>query len=537
MPTRGLPTAGIRSRTSAAGIVSSRSVLLVVSLLLVPGPGGFSARAEESPAPTAISAAAALETTLVDAIAAAEKSVVAIARVRHAERDEPGTALEMRQDPFGRLRPMGSQPPGPGDPEFVPNDFATGVIVDAKGLIVTHFHVLGDENDQYFVTAENRRVYRASVKAADPRSDLAVLSIDAKDLTPIKFGDASTLKKGQIVISLGNPYGIARDGQVSASWGIVSNVSRKGAASPPEDLRLGTQKQATLHQFGTLIQTDAKLNLGTSGGALINLKGEMVGLTTSAAALAGYEQAAGYAVPVDETFLRVLEKLKQGREVEYGFLGVAPVRLEKEEIQAGKHGTKVGEVFPGTPAFTADLHPDDIISHVNGQPIYDSEGLFLQVGKLAAESDVKLTVERPVERTVDRNGESHKVWRPVAIEPIHLAKFGVLGKKIVTDPSPSWRGIRVDHPSVKVVTRTPPPRDGGKFVSCVLVTEVEQYSPAWKEDLRPDMYITHVGKTSVTTPKEFQAAVAGKTGPVTLRVINGSGDGRSTIKVIPPGDE
>ena len=95
---------------------------------------------------------------------------------------------------------------------------------------------------------------------------------------PIKFGDATKLKKGQIVIALGNPYAIARDGQASASWGIVANLTRKdGPWLPEADERPGPARP-TLHQYGTLIQTDARLNLGTSGGALLNLKGEMVGL-------------------------------------------------------------------------------------------------------------------------------------------------------------------------------------------------------------------------------------------------------------------
>src|SRR5207342_2000310 len=104
----------------------------------------------------------------------------------------------------------------------------------------------------------------------------------------------------------GNPYAIARDGQVSASWGIVANLSRKAGPIPDETSPAGV-RNTSLHHYGTLIQTDAKLNLGTSGGALLNLKGEMVGLTTSLAAAVGYEQAAGFALPVDDAFRRAVE--------------------------------------------------------------------------------------------------------------------------------------------------------------------------------------------------------------------------------------
>ena len=274
-------------------------------------------------------AAATLEKTLVEAIARAEKSVVAIARVKKEPAGE-SLHLEIRPDPFGR-RALLPAAPQPTDPDFLPNEYGTGVVVDRHGLILTAYHVLGEDSD-YYVTTADRKVYKATPKAADPRSDLAVLSIEANDLTPITLGDAAKLKKGQIVIALGNPYAIARDGQVSASWGIVSNLARKAPPAPSESDSTG---KPTLHHFGTLIQTDAKLNLGTSGGALVNLQGEMVGLTVSWAAAAGFESAAGYAIPIDATFRRVLETLKQGREVEYGFLGVPPGNLQPQEILQG----------------------------------------------------------------------------------------------------------------------------------------------------------------------------------------------------------
>src|SRR5207253_2509174 len=123
--------------------------------------------------------------------------------------------------------------------------------------------------------------------------DLAVLEITEPEpsklnLRSITLGDASHLKRAQIVITLGNPYAIARDGQMSAGWGIVSNLGRR--APPAEGTNLYEQ-HPTIHHYGTLIQTDAKLNIGTSGGPLLNLKGEMIGLTTAMAALSGAEKS------------------------------------------------------------------------------------------------------------------------------------------------------------------------------------------------------------------------------------------------------
>src|SRR5207253_7102267 len=131
-----------------------------------------------------------------------------------------------------------------------------------------------------------RKPYRATVKAADPWFDLALLKVEGAGLKPISFGDGHSVKKGAFVIALGNPYAIARDGKPSASWGIISNLQRQ--APPPRTATRASDGRETLHHYGTLIQTDARLELGTSGGALVNLKGEMIGLTTSLAALSGH---------------------------------------------------------------------------------------------------------------------------------------------------------------------------------------------------------------------------------------------------------
>ncbi|MHC4176628.1 MAG: S1C family serine protease, partial [Planctomycetota bacterium] len=267
-------------------------------------------------------AAGAMEQVLVDVIAGAEESVVAIARVR---KERPGETFSFEPRPDAFDRPMvTTTDPQPTDPDFIPSEYGTGVVVGRRGLILTAYHVLG-EDSEYYVRTHDRKVYPAWIKAADPRSDLAVLAVDAVDLVPIRFGDASNLKKGRIVIALGNPYAIARDGQPSASWGMVANLARKAPPAPDETDSSGKR---TLHHFGTLIQTDAKLNLGTSGGPLLNLDGEMVGLCVSLAAMVGYETAAGYAIPVDRTFRRAVDTLKSGREVEYGFLGIQPANLQ-----------------------------------------------------------------------------------------------------------------------------------------------------------------------------------------------------------------
>ncbi len=460
--------------------------------------------------PSGIEAAAAMEKVLVEAIARGEKSVVAIARVR---KDEPNETFrfESRPDPFGRR--LNVVPgPQPTDPGFVPSEYGAGVVVDRRGLILTAYHVLGEESD-YYVTTPDRKVYRAWVKGADPRSDLAVLSIDAAGLTPVVLGDATGLRKGQFVVTLGNPYAIARDGQASAGWGIVANLARKAPPSPEDS---DTSARRTLHHFGTLIQTDAKLNIGTSGGPLLNLKGEMVGLCVALSAGAGYETSAGYAIPVDATFRRVLATLKEGREVEYGFLGVRPANLQPGEVLAGVHGMRVESVVPGTPAARFGLKPDDIITDVDRTPLYDSDGLVLEVGRLPVEAVTRLNIVRD--------------GRPRTID-VTLGKYPVHGKKIVTTKPEAWRGMRVDYASTLADAEQPLHAGLAYFDEAVVVSEVAENSPAWRAGMRPKMFISQVEGAAVRTPKEFQAAVAQRSGPVALHLALEDED---AVRTIPP---
>jgi serine protease Do len=486
-----------------------RSVCLrLMTTLTLLGPAASGVFGQEI---SGLEAAAAIERTLVDVIAGAEKSVVAIARVRKQRPGETFT-FELRPDPFGRtMTPAAAAEPT--DPDFIPNEYGTGVVVDRRGLILTAYHVLG-EDSEYYVRTHDRKVYRAWIKGADPRSDLAVLAIDAVDLVPITFGDASSLRKGRIVIALGNPYAIARDGQPSASWGIVANLSRKAPPTPDETDSSGKQ---TLHHFGTLIQTDAKLNLGTSGGPLLNLRGEMVGLCVSLATAVGYETAAGYAIPVDPTFRRVVDTLKSGREVEYGFLGIQPDNLKPQEILAGMQGIRVERVVSGTPAArTGGLKPDDIITAVDGHPIHEADSLVLEVGKLPVEAVAHLSIIRG--------------GRPRTLD-VTLAKYPVRGRKIITTPASDWRGMRIDYPTAVVDSD---PRTQSRmmfFDDGVIVTDVRQGAAAWEAGLRPGMRISQVGRTSVRTPNQFWAAVAGQQGPVQLRLAEDDGN---PVRVVGP---
>jgi len=485
--------------------------------------------AGSSPGATTPSAAlVALERSLVDSIARAERSVVAISRQRRERTDNRGAGagdrIEGRDDPRENDR-VGLVPERtPDDPDYVPLDYATGVVVDRGGLIVTAYHALGDvARSRYWVTWQ-RKPYEATVRAADPWLDIAVLKIAADNLEPIKFGDAKELRRGQFVVALGNPFAIARDGQPSASWGIVANLSRRAPPAGAADERRPAAGGETLHHYGTLIQTDVRLHLGTSGGALLNLKGEMIGLTTTLAALEGYETAAGFAIPVDDVFLRTLETLKTGRKAEYGFLGVAPELLALDERQAGGKGVRVRRAVPGTPAAKAGLLPDDLITHVAGVSIVDSTDLIRELSKWPVEAKVNLTVQRGA-------GIRGVAPKPINL-PVELAKKHLGGTRppLAEIPDPTWRGLRVDYATA--VARFEQKSREMDPEGCVLIADVERDSPAWNAGLRPGGFISHVGTHRVFKPRDFYALAAPQTGNVAVRLS--LADAKSDVRQVMP---
>ncbi|MFG0334652.1 MAG: S1C family serine protease, partial [Maioricimonas sp. JB049] len=269
----------------------------------------------------------AFESRLQEAIAGAEKSVVSI----HVT----GSSGRPRiVDPFGLNRSDRRETTvGAGAP------YGTGVLIGrgrggSERYVLTNYHVLSGSRrlepeelsrQKILVTLATRDQVPGEVVAADPRSDLAVLrlrlegtGIPPADVPVLRLGDGSEVRKGQMVITLGNPYAIAADGSASASLGIISNISRRPVDATNED----GGDLPSIHEYGTLLHLDTRLQLGGSGGALLDLDGHLIGLTTSLAAIRGYEKSVGYAIPFDESFRRIVETLLEGYEVEYGFLGI-----------------------------------------------------------------------------------------------------------------------------------------------------------------------------------------------------------------------
>jgi serine protease Do len=468
---------------------------LVLSMCLVLVCGDPPPQQPSRPALAPTDVVAALETAISDAIAKAEASVVAISR-------DKGENTQLTQAVRGSKRPLSlHEPPRQFgvDPRFArPNrvsfDFGSGVVIGSAGQILTAYHVVKGAR-QLTVRAADRQEFEAEIIAADPRSDLAVIAPSDSDggglprLKPIPLGDAGQLRKGAFLIALGNSFNAARDGKPSASWGILSNIARK-LDLDLDDMNI-LRKPARLLNYPTLLQLDSKLNLGMSGGAVINLKGELVGLTTMAGSPQGFDSMAGYAIPMDKLGRRAVLTLKEGKEIEYGLLGI------KADNGLTNH---VGEVQPNSPAALGELQTNDEIIAVNEVRVYDFDTLVLAVNAYSAGDTVRLKIRRG-EETIDRS--------------IVLAKVAVDGEIIATNRPKPWRGLRVDYTSA-VNSLTLGPNFLDAALAGVVVAEVEEGSPAAAAGIKKGQLIRKVGDRSIRSPRDFAQVIATLDGPVTL---------------------
>jgi Do/DeqQ family serine protease len=259
------------------------------------------------------------------------------------------------------------------------SSLGSGVVLSADGYVVTNNHVVGQNNAEVTVAIGDRRELRAKIVGVDSWTDLALLKVDATNLPVVPWGDSSKLKVAEWVMAIGNPFSLNQ----TVTLGVVSALGRAGVGI------------ATYEDF---IQTDAAINPGNSGGALINSRGELVGINTAIFSQSGGYQGIGFAVP-SNLVRRVVDDLKQYGEVRRGSIGyveVSPLttRLAEELRAPSTDGVVITQMSRGSGAYEAGLRPGDIIKAVNGQVIANPS----QFVRVVADTDIGSTARIEVLR-------------------------------------------------------------------------------------------------------------------------------------------
>ncbi|RTG61654.1 serine endoprotease DegP [Serratia marcescens] len=278
---------------------------------------------------------------------------------------------------------QGGEQPGPdGQPQGTQQKFqalGAGVVIDAaKGYVVTNNHVVDNANKIQVQLSDGRR-FDAKVIGKDPRSDIALIQLkDFKNLTAIKMADSDQLRVGDYTVAIGNPYGLGE----TATSGIVSALGRSGL---------------NIENYENFIQTDAAINRGNSGGALVNLNGELIGINTAILAPSGGNVGIGFAIPSNMA-QNLSQQLIEFGEVKRGLLGIKGSEMTPDMAKAfntdAQRGAFVSEVLPKSAAAKAGIKAGDILVSVDGKPVNSFAELRAKVGTTAPGKTLKVGLLR-----------------------------------------------------------------------------------------------------------------------------------------------
>jgi serine protease Do len=239
---------------------------------------------------------------------------------------------------------------------------------------------------------------------------LAVLKVDTQDLTPVRWGNFSNIKVNQWAFACGNPFGLANnDGKPSITYGVVSAMGR--------DMTQKLADDPLIQYYGNLIETSSAINPGNSGGPLFNIDGQVIGVVTAIATSSGVSEGRGYAIPIDKDIRRILDTLKRGEAVRYGFMGISVGDVELPRSQRVAHslnsrGARIDAVDPPDgPAVKAGLKNGDVIIAVDSSPVDNRDHLVRMIGFAPVGSTIEVTyLRRGVKRTTTVTlGDRHKI--------------------------------------------------------------------------------------------------------------------------------
>lgn len=402
------------------------------------------------------------------------------------------------EDPLFRRFFGDRLPRSRGPREEREQSLGSGVIVGTNGYILTNSHVV-DGASEVKVYLRDKREFTARIVGTDPKTDVAVLKVDAASLPAIPLGDSSKVDVGDVVFAVGNPFGVGQ----TVTMGIVSATGRGN---------LG------IEDYEDFIQTDAAINPGNSGGALIDTRGELIGINTAILSRSGGNQGVGFAIPVNLA-RHVMEQITKNGRVIRGWLGaviqdVTPAMAKAFGLPQTE-GVLIGDVKAESPAARADLQSGDVILEMNGAPVADSKSLRLQISQSSPGEVVRMKVRR--------GNELKEVAVTLGELPVEATQAST-----ETGDANALGGVTVEGltPEIRGQLDLPAGMHG------VVVTQVDANSAVANSGVREGDVIVEVNRRPIHSVQEFEQAArsAGKQ-PVLLRVVR---DGSGFYLVIQP---
>ena len=366
----------------------------------------------------------------------------------------------------------------------------SGVVMTPDGYILTNNHVV-DGATNVRVTLGDKREFTAKVVGTDPKTDIAVLRIDATNLPAITVGNSARVEVGDFALAIGDPFGVGQ----TVTMGIVSATGRS---------HLG------IEDYEDFIQTDAPINPGNSGGALVNDRGELIGINTAILAHGSEgNQGIGFAIPANMA-RTVMEQIVKNGKVTRAYLGIVPQdvtpAIARAFGQKEPRGALVGDVSANSPAQRAGLERGDIISEVNGQPVANSNDLRMTISMMAPDSNVNLKVLRS-------GGERQVV---VKLDELPTTEAAVEPRSHGT--SSALSGVSVEDLTAQTSKELGLPADS----QGVVITDVRASSPAAEAGLRRGDVIQEVNHKLVRNTSDFER-LAGASKEETLLLVNRQG--------------
>jgi serine protease Do len=417
--------------------------------------------------------------------------VPAVVTVHSARRVHAPQQFPFFDDPFFRQFFGGGVPRGNGG-TTVEHALGSGVIVRSDGYILTNHHVIDGAQD-IKVDLSNRQTYSAKLVGSDAPSDLAVLKISASGLMVLHLGNSDQVRVGDVCLAVGNPLAIGE----SVTAGIISAKGRS--------------TEAGSGSFQDFLQTDAPINQGNSGGALVNTRAELIGINSQILSSNGGNIGIGFAIPSNMA-RRVMDQLISKGKVERGMLGVGIQGMTKDLAASmgmkEVHGVLVRSVSPGGPAAKAGIQPGDVIVALNGKPTDDENELRNEIAAMSPGTTVTLTI-----------------WRNGKQQDVHatLAELTSQSARSTEQQGGGQSNVKL---GVSVVPLTPQlagqvgvPRN----TQGVVVASVDPSGPAAQAGIQAGDVIEQVNRQPVRTPEDVEKALAASGNRPPLLLINRQG--------------